>query len=719
MKNLSLIAISLICSISIIADNSAQNYLEDFTSKSLYAKTPAAFHHLNDGEHYSVLDDDKKNIIAFSYKTGQATDTIFSIDKIENCPFKSIDGYKFSDNEEKLLINTESTPIYRRSINTTFFVYNIKRSSLEPLSAKPGKQNIAAFSPNGRLVAFVRDNNLFIKNLDFGTEKPITDDGKFNNIINGAADWVYEEEFGTVQYFAWSPDNKHIAYVKFNESDVKEFSFQFFNDSYPELFSYKYPKAGETNSYVSVHTYNIDNRTTKKLDVGEGNDIYFPIIRWSNNPESLFLVRMNRNQTELDALSVNPLSGIATKLISEKERVYIDYQNFIDLHFCKDNSFITMSERDGYRHLYKFNQNGILQEQLTSGNWDVTAFYGYDEKSKNIFFQAAKEDPTQRHVYRRDRKGNITNLDARPGTHTANFSANFKLNIAQFNNITTPNQYVLKDSKNKVLRTIIDNAELKTKVDAYNLPTKEFIKIKTSEGIELNAWIVKPSNMDPNKEYPLVMTQYSGPNSQEVLNRWKPDWEYYLAQTGYIVACVDGRGTGARGREFRTCTYWNLGKYETQDQIEAAKYLGSLEYIDENRMAIWGWSYGGFMSLNCLTFGDVFKAGIAIAPVTDWTLYNTAYTERFMSRPQDNFKGYEDFNLISHADKLKGNLLLVHGTADDNVHVQQAMLYAEELVKAGIQFEMQYYTNKNHSILGNRTRLHLYTRFNNFLKNNL
>ncbi len=709
----------LISAMGVNAKDNAQQYLEDFTSRSLYAKTPEVIHHLNDGEHYTVLSEDKKHIIAYSYKTGKATDTVFSVDAIEHCPIETIDGYEFSSSEDKLLLNTDSEPIYRHSKYTTYYVYSVKYKTFGTLSDKEGRQNLAAFSPNGRMVAFARGNNLFIKNLDFNTERQITTDGEHNHIINGTADWVYEEEFGTVKYFAWSPDSKHLAYIKFDESKVKEFSFQKYNDSYPTLFTYKYPKAGETNSTVSAHTYDIQNRTTKQLNVGTGNDIYFPIIRWSNKPEELFILRANRNQTQLDALSVNPRTGVATTLLSEKDKVYIDYTNFKSIHFLADNSFITMSERDGWRHLYHFSATGILKEQLTKGDWDVTAFYGYDEKNKTLYFQAAKEHPTERHVYKRTKKGEIINLDSRKGIHSANFTKDFRLNIAQFNNITTPNQYVLKDHKNKEVRTIIDNAELKAKVDAYNLPKKEFITITTEDGITLNAWIVKPTNMESGKQYPLVMTQYSGPNSQEVLNRWRPDWEQYLAQTGYIVACVDSRGTGARGHAFRTCTYWNLGKYETQDQLAAAKYLGSLDYIDKDRMAIWGWSYGGFMTLNCMTFGDVFKAGISIAPVTDWKLYNTAYTERFMSRPQENFDGYDNFNLVRQADKLKGNLLLVHGTADDNVHFQQAAIYAEELVKAGIQFEMQYYTNKNHSILGNRTRLHLYTRFNIFLKNNL
>lgn len=720
IRTLLIAAIALACGTAVSAQKTSQEYLEAFTGGRFTPARPAAIYQMNDGKHYTVLSEDGKRIVKYEYKSGKEVGTIVNLERLDDCPIKEIKGYAFDNQEQKLLLNTEKTPIYRRSYTTTYYVYYIERKHIEPLSDKGERQRDAQFSPDGRMVAFSRDNNLYIKKLNFGTEIAVTKDGETNKIINGTADWVYEEEFAETRYFAWSPDSKLLAYVRFDESAVEQFSFTEFEAPYTSEYTYKYPKAGTTNSTVSLHVYDCENRTTKKMDAGEGNDIYFPILRWTRSNESVAVVRLNRNQTELDLLSVNPRSGVATKLMSEKDKVYADYTNLTALHFNSDNSFICMSERDGYRHLYLFNANGTMSRQITKGEWDVTDFYGYNEKTKTAYFQAAKENPTERHVYSADAKGKISCFDTRPGTHSATFTKDMKMAVTQFNNTETPNIYTLTDAKGKAIRTIEDNSRLVAYADSFNLPKKEFITFTTEEGITLNGWIVKPTDMEDGRRYPLVMVQYSGPNSQEALNRWKPDWEYYLAQEGYAVACVDGRGTGARGREFRTCTYWHLGRYETADQVAAAKYFGTLPYIDPERICIWGWSYGGFMALNCLTFGDgTFKAGISVAPVTDWRLYNTAYTERFMSRPQDNPEGYEEHDLIKHAGELEGKLLLVHGSADDNVHFQQSMLYVEQLVEAGKQFEMQVYPNKNHSILGKKTRLHLYTRFNEFLKRNL
>lgn len=703
-----------------IAQTKSQDYLKEFTSGGFRPKVMAELYSMNDGERYTMLSEDGTTILAYSYKTGNVTDTVFNVETARECNLKSIDGYEFDAQEKRLLIHTNKTPIYRRSFTTTYYVYDINRKLLEPLSKSDEPQQMAQFSPNGRMVAFARNNNLYIKKLDFGTEMAVTKDGETNKVINGTPDWVYEEEFALNRCFVWSPDSKLLAWVRFDESLIKQFSFDVYDHPYDSSYTYKYPKAGETNSTVSVHVYDVDNRTTKQMDCGEGNNIYFPILRWSNSNDALAVVRMNRNQTNLDLLSVNPRSGVATTLLSESDDIYIDYQNYIPLTFLSDNSFIAMSERDGFRHIYLYAPNGIVKKQITKGDWDVTAFYNYDEKTKTVYFQAAKEHPSQRHVYRAELNGKISVLDARAGTHSASFSKGNKFIVSQFHNTTTAHCFTLCDSKGKVIRTIIDNNELQSKYDSYSLPEKEFFDFQTEEGVTLNGWFLKPAGFDGTKKYPMVMVQYSGPDSQEALDRFKPDWEYYLAQEGYAVACVDGRGTGAKGREFRTCTYLNLGKLETQDQIAAAVYLGSRNYIDENRIAIWGWSFGGFMALNCLTYGDgVFKAGISIAPVTDWRLYNTAYTERFMSSPYENDRGYENADLITKADMLQGKLLLCHGTADDNVHFQQAMLYVNALVEAGKQFEMQIYPNKNHSILGNKTRLHLYTRFNDFLKKNL
>lgn len=721
-----LLCLSICTVASALANNSLQQnpqsekYLKEFTSGKYRAKMMGDIYCMNDGERYTMLSGDYKRIIAYSFKTGAVVDTVFDVEKAKNCSLKRIAGYEFDASERRILIHTEMTPIYRRSFTTNYYVYQVDRNIIEPLSTEHQPQQMAAFSPNGRMVAFAYNNNLYLKKLDYNTVSAITEDGEKNKIINGTPDWVYEEEFGANRYFEWSPDSRRLAWIRFDESSIKMFSFDQYAHPYDFQYTYKYPKAGETNSTVSVHVYDIQNRKTTQMECGEGNDIYFPILKWSNGNDSLIVVRLNRVQTELEVLNVNPRSGVCSTLLRESDKVYVDYRNYVNITFLSDNSFITLSEKDGYRHIYHYAANGMLKRQITKGEWDVTDFYSYDEKKGIAYFQAAKEHPSERHVYTVDKKGVITNLDPRPGTHSAVVTKGNKFIISQFHNTTTANSTVLCDIKGKVLRTIIENKEIQALFDSYNFPKKEFIDFNTSEGVHLHGWIVKPTNFDPTKKYPLVMVQYSGPDSQEALNRFRPDWELYLAMEGYVVACVDSRGTGAKGHEFRTCTYWNLGQKETTDQIEAAKYFGRQEFIDKDRIAIWGWSYGGFMALNCLTYGNgVFKAGISVAPVTDWRLYNTAYTERFMATPQINDLGYDASNLIDKANKLQGKLLICHGTADDNVHIQHTMLYVEQLVKAGKQFEMQIYPNKNHSILGADTRLHLYTRFNIFLKNNL
>ncbi len=721
-----LLCLSICTVASALANNSLQQnpqsekYLKEFTSGKYRAKMMGDIYCMNDGVRYTMLSDDNKRIIAYSFKTGAVVDTVFDVEKAKNCSLKRIAGYEFDASERRILIHTEMTPIYRRSFTTNYYVYQVDRNIIEPLSTEYQPQQMAAFSPNGRMVAFAYNNNLYLKKLDYNTVSAITEDGEKNKIINGTPDWVYEEEFGANRYFEWSPDSRRLAWIRFDESSIKMFSFDQYAHPYDFQYTYKYPKAGETNSTVSVHVYDIQNRKTTQMECGEGNDIYFPILKWSNGNDSLIVVRLNRVQTELEVLNVNPRSGVCSTLLRESDKVYVDYRNYVNITFLSDNSFITLSEKDGYRHIYHYAANGMLKRQITKGEWDVTDFYSYDEKKGIAYFQAAKEHPSERHVYTVDKKGVLTNLDPRPGTHSAVVTKGNKFIISQFHNTTTANSTVLCDIKGKVLRTIIENKEIQALFDSYNFPKKEFIDFNTSEGVHLHGWIVKPTNFDPAKKYPLVMVQYSGPDSQEALNRFRPDWELYLAMEGYVVACVDSRGTGAKGHEFRTCTYWNLGQKETTDQIEAAKYFGRQEFIDKDRIAIWGWSYGGFMALNCLTYGNgVFKAGISVAPVTDWRLYNTAYTERFMATPQINDLGYGASNLIDKANKLQGKLLICHGTADDNVHIQHTMLYVEQLVKAGKQFEMQIYPNKNHSILGADTRLHLYTRFNIFLKNNL
>lgn len=697
------------------------NFLNNYTNGAYIPKSISNIYHFNDGIQYAIVSNDKKSIETYNYKTGKKNGTVFSLNSIKDCPLKSITGYEFSNDEQKILLHGAVDMIYRRSYTTTYYVYSRKYKTFEPLSTKTVPQQIAHFSPDGRMIAFSYENNLYIKKLDYGTQLQITTDGKKDSIINGTPDWVYEEEFEQIRYFDWSPDSKLLAYIKFNDTMVSNFSFQFFkNYSQPDLYTYRYPEAGTSNPSVDIYVYDVFNRTTKKMDIGEDKDIYIPQIQWSNNPNELTAVKLNRSQNQLDLLAINPRNGISSDLYTEHSKTFVDYENLNCLQFNSDNSFVLLSEKDGFRHAYLFTSTGLPDHQITKGNWDVTDFYGYDEKTKMAYFQAAKISPTKREVYSVDAKGKYNELSTKSGTNSASFSKDYKYAIAQFNNINTPNLYTIITNKGKVLTTLESNNDLKQKVAALNLPQKEFFQFTTPQGITLNGFMIKPENMQSGKKYPLVMVQYSGPNSQMVLDRWSIGWEYDLANQGYVVACVDGRGTGARGTEFRNCTYLYLGKLETEDQISAAKYFAQQPYIDGKRMAIWGWSFGGYMTLSCMIHGDgIFKAGIAVAPVTDWELYDSAYGERFMNRPQENYKGYAETNLLDKASQLKGNLLLVHGMADDNVHTLNSYLMVDSLVNHGIQFEMQLYPNKNHSILGQKTRYHLYSRFNKFLKDNL
>ncbi|MBE9468563.1 MAG: S9 family peptidase [Bacteroidetes bacterium] len=734
-KKIILLLISLLISSIVFSQNSIEKYnkitLEDlwenftFSPQSVYG-----LRSMNDGVHYTVIEKHKE-ISKYSFKTGKKVATIFGIDELKNDSIiKYISNYEFNHDETKILFYINRTRIYRRSFTANYYVWNLKTKKLLPVSTN-GKQRIATFSPDGINIAFVRDNNLFIKNIVDGKEKQITNDGEFNKIINGAPDWVYEEEFEYNKAFAWSPKGDYLAFCKFDESNVRVFNMTLFQGShptkkknalYPENYAFKYPKAGEDNSIVSVHVYNLNSEKTSKMDVGDEKDQYIPRIRWTQQNNLLGIIRLNRLQNNVEILLDNADNGSSKVIYTEKNKYYIDEGNFDNITFLKDGKhFILTSEKSAYSHIYLYNMDGSLVNQVTKGNWDVTDYIGFDSKKKLVYYISAETSPLRRNVYSIKIDGTKKKkLSTQEGTNDALFSEGFKYYINYFSNATTPNYVTLNNSKGKLIRVLEDNKKLIDTLKTYQYNTKEFFSFKTSENVELNGWILKPYNFDKNKKYPVLMTQYSGPNSQSATDEWSFGWNQYLAQNGYIVVCVDGRGTGARGEGFRKMTYLQLGKYETIDQIEAAKYLGSLPYVDESRIGIWGWSYGGFMSLLCMTKGaDYFKAGIAVAPVTNWRYYDNVYTERFMRTPQENPKGYDDNSPINFVDKLNGKLLICHGTADDNVHVQNSIEIIEKLVQANKQFEMQYYPNRNHSIYGGKTRLHLYTRMTNFVLDNL
>lgn len=705
------------------------NLLYDITDGNFRPKHFDLPRSMNDGEHYSLMIKNKA-VVKYNYKTGATVDTIFSVSQIKDCPIKSISGYEFSPNEMKLLVYTNVKYRYRRTFTADYYIYDIKRKEIQALSEnKP--EEAPLFSPDSRYLAFAHENNLYLKKLDFNTEISITKDGEKGKIINGTPDWVYEEEFEKTRYFEWSPDSKLLAFVKFDESAVPEYSFPVYknNDAdskdirlYPENETFKYPKAGENNSKVKVCVYDDFNKTTRTMQLPQADeDFYIPRIKWSNSPDQLIIFKLNRNQNRLDMISSNPKSTISKLILRQEDKCYVNYEYIDFIQFTADNQyFFAVSEKDGFSHIYQYRMNGTLYKQITKGNWDVTDFYGYDEVRKTIYYQAAEASPMQRDIYSIDAKGKKTRLSDGKGTHNAYFNATLTYFADNASSLSQPNSIILYSEKGAKLRVMSENSDLKASFDALQLPKKEFFSFTSSENVKLNGWMVKPSNFDSTKKYPVLQVQYSGPNSQLVLDKWDIGWEYYLATQGYVVVCVDGRGTGARGADFRKCTYEQLGILEAKDQVETAKYLAKQSYIDKDRIGIWGWSFGGSMTLWSMSTGEkVFKAGIAVAPVTDWRLYDSAYAERYMRRPQENFEGYNKTSALNMTKNLNGKLLIVHGTADDNVHFQNTMLYIDKLVDADKQFEMQVYTDKNHSILGKQTRRHLYTRMCEFLYNNL
>lgn len=719
----------LIIALTLCVNFSFANLLYDITDGNFKIKDTESPKSLKDGEFYTLMVNDKA-VVKYNFKTGATFDTIFSISRLKNSPIKQISGYEFSPNEAKLLVYTNVKKRYRRTFTADYYVYDIKRNEIQILSDN-GAQEVPLFSPDSRYIAFARKNNLFLKKLDFNTESPITIDGLKGTIINGTPDWLYEEEFKETRYFEWSPDSKMLGFVKFNETDVPQFSFQLYKDKniekgslplYPSLVQFKYPKAGENNSIVSVCVYDDFYKSVKTIQLPDvDKDFYVPRIKWTNSIDQLAIFKLNRNQNKLELYFANPKSTLSKLILKQEDKYYVDYENIDFTHFFIDNQFfITVSEQDGYRHIYQYRINGTLVKQLTKGNWDVTDVYGYDETKKILYYQSAEASPLQRDIYALDAKGKKTRLTDGKGTHEGNFTSTFSYFVDNASSNEIPNTLTLRSNVGTSVRVIERNTPLAEKFKALQLPKKEFFNFTTTENVKLNGWMLKPLNFDPSKKYPVLLVQYSGPSSQEVLDKWDVDWEYYLSTKEYVVVCVDGRGTDARGAEFRKCIYQQLGMLETKDQLETAKYLGQQSFIDKNRIGIWGWSYGGYMTLMAMTTGEkIFKTGISVAPVTDWRLYNSAYTERYMRRPQENFRGYEQSSLFPRIGKLQGNLLLVHGTADDNVHVQNTMLLTDSLVAVDKQFEMQLYTDKNHSILGTQARRHLFTRMSEFLFKNL
>ncbi|EFR51617.1 peptidase, S9A/B/C family, catalytic domain protein [Bacteroides fragilis 3_1_12] len=702
-----------------------------FSPENIYGVVP-----MPDGEHYTQRNAEGTQIVKYSFRTGEPVEVVFDVAKARECPFKKFDSYQFSPDGSKILIATETTPIYRHSYTAVHYLYPVKRNDkgvttnniVEKLS-DGGPQQAPVFSPDGNLVAFVRDNNIFLVKLLYGnSESQVTEDGKLNSVLNGIPDWVYEEEFGFNRALEFNADNTMLAYVRFDESEVPSYTFPLFAgeaprnnalQDYPGEYTYKYPKAGYPNSKVSVHTFDIKSKVTRQVKLPIDADGYIPRIRFTQDPNKLAIMTLNRHQNRFDMYFADPRSTVCKLALRDESPYYINENVFDNIRFYPDN-FSFVSDKSGYPHLYWYSMNGNLIKQVTSGNYEVKSFIGWNPDTNEFYYTSNEESPMRQAVYKIDRKGKKVKLSNQQGTNSPIFSSSMKYFMNKFTSLDTPMLITLNDNTGKVLKTLVTNDKLKEKLAGYAIPQKEFFTFKTTEGVDLNGWVMKPVNFDPSKRYPVLMFQYSGPGSQQVLDKWGISWETYMASLGYVVACVDGRGTGGRGSEFQKCTYLNLGVKEAKDQVEAAKYLGGLPYVDKGRIGIWGWSFGGYMTIMSMSEGTpVFKAGVAVAAPTDWKYYDTVYTERFMRTPKENAEGYKAASAFSRADNLHGNLLLVHGMADDNVHFQNCTEYAEHLVQLGKQFDMQVYTNRNHGIYGGNTRNHLYTRLTNFFLNNL
>ncbi|MFY9307852.1 MAG: S9 family peptidase [Bacteroidia bacterium] len=726
MKKLFITGFSLLIISGLIAQKKSIS-LEDiwktgtFRSNGVYGLVS-----MKDGMHYSTL----KNDTIFSYEYEKAGSPELIVTKAQlktNNSLLKIDDYKFSPDETKLLIATETEHIYRHSTRENYYVYDRKTQTLSPVTSGE-KQMHANFSGDGSKVAFVRGNNLFIKDLVSGKETQVTTDGKQNSIINGATDWVYEEEFAISTAYFWSPDSKKIAYYKFDESQVKEFSFDEFNKQlYPTQYRFKYPKAGEKNSVVTIHVYDLTNGSDKLMDIGKETDQYIPSIKWAQDAATLSIVRMNRYQNKLDLLFANTVTGESKVVYSETSDTYIDiHEGEGDyVNFTSDKKgFIIQSEKDGFNHLYLFEMNGRPVNQITKGNWDVVAVHGIDDKTQTVFYTASETTATEKDIYSIKLDGSAKKkISAEKGTHDPQFSNGMKYYINTFSTANTPNVIAIYNQQGKQIRVLEGNDALKKKMQEFNLATKELFVFKTTEDVELNGWMIKPPDFNAAKKYPVFLTFYGGPGRNMVNNSFDGSnyfWFQMLAQKGYIVICVDNRGTRYKGAAFKKSTYKQLGKLEVADQIETAKYMGTLPYVDRNRIGTFGWSFGGYLSSLCITKGaDYFKAAIAVAPVTNWRYYDNIYTERYMSLPQENASGYDDNSPINHVSKLKGKYLLIHGSGDDNVHYQNTMEMINALVNANKQFDLGIYPDKNHSIAGGNTRLHLYTRMTEFILNNL
>lgn len=709
--------------------------LHDVMRGGFWPQTYAAIKPMNDGEHFARMSDDRTMILKGSFKNGAIVDTLFNAATARGFDKRYIDGYMFSPDERLILLQTSTKPIYRNSYTAEHYIFNRKNNKAETLSQN-GAQQVPKFSPDGTMIAFVRDNNLFLVKLLFdNSESQITTDGKFRKIINGIPDWVNEEEFATNCSYDFSADSKVIAYIKYDESDVMMYDMPMYLPTYGKdnthepfcpPYSFKYPVAGADNARLSVHSFDIKSRVTRKLDVNIPEEGYIPRIMFTEDPTVLAVMTLNRHQSVLEIHAVNPLSGISRTILREESDKYLNEQTYSGIRFL-DKYFVFQSERSGYNHLYLYTLGGEFVRQITKGDFEVKHFYGWDKKKDEFYYSSNEGSPLHEMIYKVNGKNKKICLSNNEGSNQAVFSKTLKYFINTHSSINTPHKVTTNNNSGKVLSTLIDNKELIDRLAQFNMPTKEFFAFETTDGVKLNGWMIKPHNFDAGKKYPVIQFQYSGPYSQQVTDNWyignygNAMFESYMAAEGFIMVCVDGRGTGGRGTDFGKCTYLNIGKYEPHDQVEAAKYLCTLPYVDKERIGIWGWSFGGYNTIMSMSQDEaVFKAGVAVAAPTDWRFYDTIYTERYMRTPKENKDGYDNGSAIVNANKLNGHLLLIHGTADDNVHLRNMIHYVHALTQANKKFEVALYTDSNHSIYhGYNTRYHLFERIADFFKANL
>ena len=726
--------LALLCAfLSVEADKLTLNDLTGgaYSARGINGVTP-----LLDGESYSQLSHDGKQIIKHSFRTGEEMGVLFDVNNIKNrVKIDRIDGYQMSPDEKNILVRTETKSIYRHSRTAEYYIYNIKNRTLAHLS-EGGPQEQPLWSRDGTMIAFVREGNLFLVKLLFNnSESQITKDGEFNKVINGKPDWVNEEEFALARAFDFNADGSMLAWIRYDESEVPLFSFPWYKGmnpekkdyaEYPGSYDYKYPIAGARNSTVTVHSFDIKSRVIRQMQLPIQAESYVPRIFFSeNDAEKLLVLTLNRHQDLLDIYLANPRSTECRVIVREQAECYIP-EDALKAFKVTSEGFVLMSERSGYKHLYLYDLNGTLRRQLTDGSYEVKAFYGFDSKTGTTYFASNQESPLRQSVYKSDAKGKVTRLStSATGWNSAIFSTDFRYFMNTWSDLNTPSVTTLCDASGKTVKTLEDNAALRQKLATLQLGERKFFTFTTADGIQLNGFMVLPADFNANKKYPVVMHQYSGPGSQQVVDSWSAGnmggcmYEQYLAQEGFICVCVDGRGTGGRGRDFEQCTYLKLGQLESHDQVEAAIWLGQQPYVDKNRIAIWGWSYGGFNTLMSMSEGrPVFAAGVAVAAPTSWRYYDSIYTERFMRTPGENGPGY-DVCPISRASKLSGKLLLIHGLADDNVHFRNAAEYTEALVQADKDFRELTYTNRNHSIYGGNTRNHLFRQITQHFKENL